>query len=144
MDGGVAPGARDAAYFDGTAAFTATINAKEAAQSVTVNDTSAIVADNAQLSIGTTLSVTAGVFQLNSGGTVSGGTLSAVGGSFQWNGGELDGVTFRGAMSLSGMVSAATISSAGIVLQGATGRGAGKINISGYGAALWFQGGPDP
>ncbi len=138
--GGVVPGAGDDVFFDGSTKFTATINSAEAAHSITISDASATVQDNAQLTLGGALSITAGTFQLDGNGTISGGTISASGGTLQWNGGALSGVEYDGPLNLAASSSSVTISSAGIVLKGAGGSGNGTVTLSGSGARLDLQG----
>ena len=56
-------------------AYTVTIAAAAAVNSLTVNDAQAKILDNSTLSVGTTLAVTAGTFTLGSGASIVGGTL---------------------------------------------------------------------
>jgi fibronectin-binding autotransporter adhesin len=124
--GGVVPGAGDDAYIDASGAYTVTIDSAEAAHSLTVNDAKATVTDSSSLTIGTTLTVAAGTFELNSGGTINGGTLSATGGAFQFNNGTLSDVTYEGTLVDSYYL---TITD-GLVVTGAGGTGPGTIDVT--------------
>jgi hypothetical protein len=79
----------------GSAAYTVTITsgASASATSLTVNSPNATLLDQGTLTLTGTLMVSSGIFDLANGGSVSGGTLQATGGSFAWNGGTLSGVT---------------------------------------------------
>ena len=76
--------------------------------------------------------VAAGSVELNSGGTIVGGTLVATGGTFGWAGGTLDGVTYQGTLNLSQATSSVYIQD-GFTLTGAGGSGGATINLTGTG-----------
>jgi hypothetical protein len=120
--------------------FTVTIDSAEAAHSLVLNSATATVADNSTLAIGTTLSLTAGTFQLNSAGVVSGGTVSATGGKFVVDGGTLNGVTFDGTLNLAPSYSYLHVGSGGLILNGAGGTGKGTVNVTGKYSKIFFAG----
>src|SRR5450432_1660789 len=101
---GTVPGSGDDVTIAASGTYTVTISDNEAAHSLTLNDAGATVVigagNNNTFTVGSTLALTAGTLQLNQGSTIVGGTLSATGGSFLWNGGELSGVTYDGALNL--------------------------------------------
>jgi len=69
-------------------------------------------------------------------GDIDGGTIVDGGSGIAFNGGELSGVTYEGALDLSG---AANVSiDNGINLTGAGGNGPGMVNLTGTGGALYF------
>ena len=136
---GTIPGSGDDVFIDPSGTYTVTIDDAEAANSLTVNDTGATVADNNTLTIGTTLAVSAGTFELNSGGTVAGGTLSANGGVFAFDGGTLSGVTYEGAIALAHFEAALTLTGT-VTMTGADGTGAGAINDIGASSQLVLAG----
>jgi fibronectin-binding autotransporter adhesin len=138
-NGGV-PGAGDDTFIDALGTYTLTISSAEAARSLTIDDAGATVACNNTLSIGTTLTVSAGTFQLNGGSNILGGILSAPGGAFAWNGGVLTGVTYQGTLDLSG-ASAIVHVMGGLTVTGAGGAGPGTIDVTGAGATLGTAGG---
>ena len=111
-------------------AYTVTITAPEAAQSLSVTDAGATVSDTSTLSIGTTLSMAAGVFQLGNGGEVSGGTISvASGADFQGDGGTLSGVSYHGTLDLNNLDNSSTTIANGITFAGSGGTGSATINL---------------
>jgi len=121
--GGVVPVAGDDVDINATGTYTVTVDEAQAAKSLTIDDADVTVADNSTLTMGGALTVTAGLFQLNSG-TIVGGTLSATGGAFQWNSATLSGVTYEGTLDLSetGYIPTVIVGGAGITLTGSTGR----------------------
>jgi hypothetical protein len=138
-DLGLAPAAGDLALIDAAGVYTVTITAPEAVQSLTVNDAGATVVDSSTLTVGGALTVAAGVFDLAAGGVVSGGTLSATGGSFAWNGGALSGVTYQGPLDLTA-AGATLLVDTSLVVTGAGGVGSGVINANGAAAQLTING----
>jgi hypothetical protein len=141
---GTVPGAGDDVTISVAGTYTVTITDNEAAHSLTLDDADATVVigngGNNTFTVGTTLSLTAGTLQLNQGATISGGTLSATGGAFDWNGGELSGVTYDGALNMTS--GRAFLYVNGLTLKGANGTGAGTINMGGqYDARLLAFGG---
>ena len=133
--GGAVPAKADDAIIDPAGTYTVAINAAEAAHSLTVDDSGATVADNATLTLGSSLTLTSGTFQLNAGGTIVGGALSASGGTFAWNGGVLSGVTYDGTLDLSAAYVTLAVSG-GLRVTGANGTGLGTINLTGVGSQL--------
>ncbi|MEO8926042.1 MAG: hypothetical protein ABI306_02665, partial [Caulobacteraceae bacterium] len=129
--GGIEPGAADDVTIDAAGTYAVTISVPEAAHSLTVNDAGSTIVDDAVLSLGSTLTLTAGTFQLNAGGVIKGGSLSATGGVFQWNGGTLNGVTYLGALDLSAAHSLLNV--------GAQGLTTNMIDLTGNGSELAFQ-----
>jgi hypothetical protein len=137
--GGVVPGPGDDAFIDPSGTYAVTISTPESVQSLTVNDAGATAVDNGALTVGKTLMLTAGTLQLNPGGSIVGGTLSATGGAFVWKGeytgsafigGTLSGVTYDGVLNLSAPGSDLEISD-GLTLTGADGTGPGVIDLTG-------------
>ncbi len=125
--GGVAPGASDDVFIDPAGTYGVTINGAEAAHAFTLDDAGATVAVKGTLTLGSTLDLANGEFDLNSGGAIVGGTLSATGGAFVWNGGTLSGVTFKGPLNVNGALNIKD----GLKLTGAGGTGAGVLNLTG-------------
>ena len=74
--GGEVPGTSDNAVIDLAGTYTVTLSSAEAVNSLTLDDGGATLAINTEgaLTIGSTLSVTAGIVQL-AGGEISGGVL---------------------------------------------------------------------
>jgi hypothetical protein len=101
--GGAVPTASDDAVIDAAGKYAVTITSADAARSLTVNDAGATVTigSGGSLSLLGALAVQAGTVQLDTGGTINGGVLSATGGGFNWIGGTLDGVTYEGTLNLS-------------------------------------------
>lgn len=138
--GGVAPGAGDDVFIRRAGLYTITIGAPQAVGSLTVNRATATVVNDSALTVGGALSLDAGTFQLDGGGTIIGGTLSATGGAFRWNGGALSGVTYDGTLDLSADFARLTLTD-GFTAHGADGTGAGAIDLTGAGAILQVAGG---
>jgi hypothetical protein len=97
----VAPGATPSVSTDPMGSYPVPIDSAGAALALTVNDTGARVADNHNLTLGTTLAVKAGMLEMNGGGDVAGGTLGTTGRTYGWNGGSLSRVTYDGTLDLS-------------------------------------------
>ena len=125
----------------GSAAYTVTITsgASASATSLTVNSPNAILLDQGTLTLTGTLMVSSGIFDLANGGSVSGGTLQATGGSFTWNGGTLSGVTYDGTMNLSSSSSSVIVAN-GLTMFGVGGTGSGAINLTGQSSILYAEG----
>jgi hypothetical protein len=134
------PGAADDVTIDVAGKFTVTINSAEAAHSLTLNNTTATVADNSTLMIGSMPSLSAGTFQLNSAGVVSGGTINSTGGVFQINGGALNGVTFDGTLNLALNYAYLHVGGGGLITNGVGGVGKGTVNITGKYSEIIFAG----
>ncbi len=132
------PGSPDDVLIDlfGTP-YIVTINFAQSAQSLTLNSTDATVQLNNSLTIGTTLTLNAGAFNLNSTGTIVGGTIIGTGMVFQ--GGTLSGVTYEDALDLSAAGARVNVSN-GITLTGAGGSGSGNILLTGNGSDIYFRG----
>src|SRR5207244_12518699 len=90
------------------------------------------------LPLGGTLDLTVGKFDLNSGGTIVGGTITGSGLLSQ--GGTLSGVTVDGPLDLSASGSRVTIDGAGITLTGTSGTGPGSVLLTGGNSYLRFSG----
>lgn len=137
---GKAPGASDDAVIDasGAAAYAVTISKAQSVQSLTINGANALVDDKSTLTLNGALTVTAGVFQLDSGGVLNGGTLSATGGSILFSGGTLSGVAYQGTMNID--FGGSVHVSGGLTLTGAGGTGSGTITI-GSNSEMWVAGG---
>jgi hypothetical protein len=138
-----APTASDDATIAAPGTYTVTIGETDAVHSLTVDAAGATVADNGELDLtgaGASLSVGAGVFQLNGNGVIKGGVLSASGsGAFAWNGGTLDGVAFEGTLDLSASGASLTIKGP-TTFAGAGGVGSATINLAGYASVLYVHG----
>lgn len=121
--------------------YTLTISAPQTARSLTINDPNATVADQGALSISgkNALTVSAGVFQLDHGGSVVGGTLSATGGAFQWNGGTLINSSYQGVLDLSANNASLNVVG-GLTFVGATTANPATLNVTGLNAGLTFVG----
>jgi len=131
------PGSGDNVFINTAGTYAVTITTEVSAAAVTLNDVGAALSDSGALTLAggvKELSVKSGTFQLNSGGSVVGGTVVAgPKGVFAWDGGTLDGVTFDGALSLAG----GTVQiESGITFNGASGTGAGTIAVNGGAATL--------
>lgn len=139
--GGVKPGSADTADIAKSGTYTVTVDSADAADDVNLDSADATLAVNSGgvLKVGSTLDVTAGALQLNSGGTISGGVLTVGGGSVDWNGGYLSGVTYEGVLDLTASAKLYG-SGAGLTVTGAGGTGAGVIDITGSGASLSMVG----
>ncbi len=85
-----------------TAAYIVTVDSAEAAKTLTISASNATLGVNNTLTMGGLLTLGAGTLQLDSGGVIDGGTIAATGGTLVANGGTLDGVTYRGVLTLAG------------------------------------------
>ena len=121
--------------------YTLTISAPQTARSLTINDPNATVADQGALTISgkNALTVAAGVFQLAYGGSVVGGTLSATGGAFQWNGGTLINSSYQGVLDLSTNDASLDVVG-GLTFVGATAANPATLDVTGLNASLTFVG----
>ena len=129
---GVVPGATSDVVIDLKGSYTVTINSAEAAHSLLVNAAGADIEVNSTLAIGGTFNLKAGLFDLNSGGDIVGGTISTSGGTLLWNGGTLSSVTFDGDLSLARTTRAQTLNMAGgLTMAGVGGVGPGTIDDTG-------------
>jgi fibronectin-binding autotransporter adhesin len=131
------PGAADDVTIGVAGPYTVTIDSAEAVHSLTLNDAGTRVQINNALTLGTTLYLTAGSFDLKSGGTLVGGTV--VGSGMVFAGGTLVGVTFDGTLDLSATGAKAHVSN-GITLTGTDGSGPGELLLTGYNSELYFGG----
>ena len=127
--GGVVPGAGDDVTIDAPGAFAVTISSADAAHSLTLDNATATIVDTGTLSVGSTLVLTAGTFDLDSGGEIRGGTLSASGGAFEFNGGTLDDVTFDGVLSVTGALGLQVMGN--LTVRSAGGDGDGVVDVAG-------------
>src|SRR5712691_6023165 len=73
------PGAADSATIGVAGTVTVTVTAAESVGSLTLSDANATVSLTNSLTLGGTLDVTAGKFDLKSGGTIIGGTITGLG-----------------------------------------------------------------
>ena len=96
------PGSGDAVTIAAASAvpYTVTISVAEAASTLTVNQKNATVTDQATLTMGGALTLTAGAFDLQAAGTIKGGALVMNGGTLLTDGGTLDGVKVQGVLNL--------------------------------------------
>ena len=102
----------------------------EAAHSITLNDTSATLTVEQTLSLTTTLTVASGTLGLNSGGIIQGGTIINSGGTVLAQGGTLDGVSYRGVLTLAGTGQSLFVEG-GLTLETEAGGQPGSIDLSG-------------
>ena len=139
--GGAVPNSNDTTTIAASGSYVVTISGSDVAYSLAVNDAGATVAINSGgiVTLSGLLTVASGSVELNSGGTIVGGTLVATGGTFEWAGGTLDGVTYQGPLDLSQASSSLYIKD-GITLTGAGGSGNGTINLTGTGSYLYAVG----
>jgi hypothetical protein len=135
--GGVVPGANDDVTIGLTGAYTVHITTPVAANSLTINNPLVTVVDNGSLSLTGALNLTAGTFNLATGGAIVGGTIIDSGSHLSCNGGTLDGVTYQGQLNLTAGGQSVTIVN-GITLSGAGGTGQANVNTTN--ATITFQG----
>ncbi|MBA3810734.1 MAG: hypothetical protein H0X27_03635 [Caulobacteraceae bacterium] len=130
--GGAVPTARNRAVIDAPGTYTVTLSSRESVRSLALNapGSTLLLEDGAMLSLGRGLTLKGGGLTLNFGATISGGTLLAKKGKFDWRGGTLDAVTYDGPLNLRHHRSDVHIGVDGIVLRGADGTGPGTVNIS--------------
>ena len=106
----------------------------------TVSNSSGTVYIDGTLNLaGGTLNGSTGLGQpVLDGGTVEGGTVTPAGLAFSTSGGTLSGVTYDGALNLTGEFVSLHLAS-GTVVNNAKGTGAGTINDTGYDSTLYFD-----
>ncbi len=120
--------------------FGVTISSPASAHSLKLSNAHAKIIDNSSLRIGTTLDLAAGTFDLNSTGTITGGTIVSQGDAFVAYQGTLTGVHFDGTLNLTnnvGQFNSVTITN-GITLAGLNGHGSATINITGSNSELYI------
>ena len=132
-------GAADDVTIDASGVYGVTISSADAAHSLTLNDPTATlsIVNGGTLTIGTTLTANFGTVDLY-GGVIAGGTLSATGGKFLWDG-TVEGVTVDGTIDLSAVNSRLFVTGGGLVDKGAHGAGAGTILLTGGGSVLGVE-----
>jgi hypothetical protein len=136
--GGKVPGASDIVTIAATGTYKVTISTAEAASSLTLNAAGATLSDNDTLTIGSTLTVSAGTFALGSSGDLLGGTLKVgTQGHVQFGGGTLTGVTTQGPLVFG--ASQAVFIAGGLHAEGASGTGSGTINLSAGSDTIYVQ-----
>jgi microcompartment protein CcmK/EutM/copper chaperone CopZ len=138
--GGKVPTASNSATIAAAGTYTVTISTADTAYSLLVNNKNVTVSDSSSLSVSGALTVTAGVFSLADGASITGGTLSTgANGSFYFNQSDgtdsdyasvLNGVTYQGTLNLGGGNEGLAIGGT-LTMQGASGTGGGVINLSG-------------
>ena len=137
--GGVVPGAGDSVTINAAGTYTVTIGAglSYSVGTLSLNAAGATLDDLGTLTLGSTFTVSAGNFILDTGGMLSGGTLriTPTTGLVTYNGGTLSHVSVQGTMDLSA-ASAAVTEIGGIAFAGATGTGAGAVKLTGAGSSL--------
>src|SRR5216684_4391348 len=126
------PGAADGATIGVGGTVTVTVNTAESVGSLTLADAIATVALTNSLTLGSTLDITAGKFDVKTGGTITGSGLLP-------QGGTLSGVTNDGTLDLSSAASRLTVTN-GITLFGDTGTGPGSVLLTGGNSYLTFTG----
>ena len=117
--------------------YTVTISVAEAASTLTVNQKNATVADQAILTMGGALTLTAGAFDLQAAGTIKGGALVMNGGTLLTDGGTLDGVKVQGILNLTQSFGSVRIQD-GLTLTDKAGTAGGLLNLTGLGMVLNF------
>ena len=139
--GGVVPNSDNAANITASGTYEVVISSPDVAYSLVVNDAGATVAINSggTLTLSGPLTVAAGILELNGGGTISGGTLLSTGGTFDWAGGTLSGVTYEGPLNLSASSSGLYVTG-GLTVTGSSGSGPGTINLTGANSYLYMEG----
>ena len=132
------PGVGDDVWITASGSYIISAVVPTFARSLTVNAAGATLTNTSTLSLGGLLALTAGTYSLN-GGAIVGGTIAVGGGGFVVNSGTLNGVTYRGALTLSN--AGANLNIVGsLVATGSSGTGAGSVNLSGTSAILAFVG----
>ena len=127
--GGVAPGPGDDVTVNAAGAYTVRIYSLASAHSLTVNSAGATIDCARTLTIGSSLNLLAGVFDLKGGG-IQGGVVNVDGGQFQMNYGTFSNLTFEGALNFSPAFSFLGLSGA-VDFTGVNGVGPGTINCVG-------------
>jgi hypothetical protein len=134
---GIVPNGTDDVTVSIAGTYTVGIASAEAAKSITLNNASATISDNASLTLTGALSLTAGTFTLAGSGVITGGTIVDTAGTLVAAGGTLSGVTYWGTLDLS--ANYANIADAGgLILKGTGGVGSGIVNFTGYDAYMRF------
>jgi hypothetical protein len=105
----------------------------------TVSNSGTVYIDGTLNLAGGTLNGSTGLGQpVLDGGTVEDGTVTPAGLAFSTSGGTLSGVTYDGALNLTGEFVSLHLAS-GTVVNNAKGTGAGTINDTGYDSTLYFD-----
>ena len=118
--------------------YAVTISVAEAASTLTLNQKNATVTDQATLTMGGALTLTAGAFDLQGSGTIKGGALVMNGGTLLTNAGTLDGVKVQGILNLTQSFGGALTIRDGLTLTDKAGTGGGLVNLTGLGMELNF------
>jgi RHS repeat-associated protein len=137
--GGQAPTSSNDVTIAAAGTYTVTIYTAASANSLLIDSPGATVIDDGTLTLASTLTLQAGTFELAPQGSVVGGTLSSSGGTYVWGGGTLDGVTYEGALDLSGNFWTVNIAN-GLTATGANGSGPGTISLTGVDDGILFEG----
>ena len=137
--GNAVPLATDDVTINASGAYTITVSVGESAHSLTLNTAGADLDVVNRLNIGTTLVATAGTLELDSSGTLNGGTIIAGGATMQFDGGTLSGETWQGPLILGANASASAVN--GLTLTGAIGTGPGTLALTGTNAAFTLYNG---
>ncbi|HXV01742.1 MAG TPA: hypothetical protein VG166_14710 [Caulobacteraceae bacterium] len=144
----VVPGAGDDAVIGASGDYQVTIDSPESANGITLNAAGATVLAEDTLTVGGDLTVEAGTFELSQSntfaaphGVIVGGTLSAPGGEFDWQGGTISAVTYEGNLTIgAGQILTDTN---GLIVTGSGGSGPGVIDMTaGDSNSLTFDSGP--
>jgi hypothetical protein len=135
--GGVAPGANDDVKIALSGNFTVDITTPVSAKTLTLNNPGATVLDTGSLTLTGALTLTAGTFNLGTGGAIVGGTIVDSSSHLFCAGGTLDGVTYQGQLNLLSGGQSVTIAN-GITLSGVG--GVGQANVNASSATINFQG----
>ena len=135
--GGIAPGANDDVTIGLSGAFTVDITTAVAARTLTLNNPGATVLDTGSLTLTGALTLTAGTFNLGTGGALVGGTIVDNNSDLFCAGGTLNGVTYQGQLNLLSGGQSVTIVN-GITLSGVG--GVGQANVNTNHATINFQG----
>ena len=140
---GIVPGAMDDATIATGGTYTVTVSAAQAVNSLTLDAAGAtfLVENAATLTLGSSLTLTAGAFNFK-GGTIEGGVIEDDSGllSVDSEGDVFNGVTYDGVLNVVGTRVELTVAGAGMINKGADGAGDGVINVSGEAVQLRFKG----
>lgn len=126
---GTVPGAGDDVVIAQSGSYTVDITTPVAANSLILNNAGATVLDTGDLALTGAMTLTAGTFNLSTGGTITGGTIIDNSSHLFCAGGTLDGVTYQGQLNLIAGGQSVTIVH-GITLSGVGGVGQANINTN--------------
>ena len=126
----VIPGSTTDVTIGVAGAYYVTVESPEAAHSITLSDASGTLVVDATLSLTTTLAVDGATLDLLSSGIIQGGTINDSGSGLVAQSGTLDGVTYRGVLTLAGYDQSLYVEG-GLTLETEAGGQPGSIDLSG-------------